>query len=186
MAKVKNSPKKHWYVVRAVSGQENKIKGYIEQEIARLNLEDFIEEVLVPTEKVIQIRNGKKVNKERVYFPGYVMIKAHLGGEIPHTIKSINGVIGFLGEVKGGDPVPLRKSEVNRMLGKVDELAVKSDGVAIPFTTGETIKVIDGPFNGFNGTVEKINEDKRKLEVMVKIFGRKTPLELSYMQVEKI
>lgn len=183
MAEVKD---KKWYVVRAVSGQENKVKEYIEREISHQGLEDFVDQVLVPTEKVIQIRNGKKVNKERVYFPGYVMIQASLEGEIPHIIKSINGVIGFLGETKGGDPVPLRKSEVNRMLGKVDELSVKADNVAIPFTIGETIKVIDGPFNGFNGTVEKINEEKRKLEVMVKIFGRKTPLELSYMQVEKI
>jgi len=177
---------KKWYVVRAVSGQENKVKDYIEKEIEYLGLQDAIDQVLVPTEKVIQIRNGKKVNKERVYFPGYVMIQANIGGEIPHIIKGINGVIGFLGETKGGDPVPLRKSEVNRMLGKVDELSVKADNVAIPFTIGETIKVIDGPFNGFNGTVEKINEEKRKLEVMVKIFGRKTPLELSYMQVEKV
>jgi len=177
---------KKWYVVRSVSGQENKIKDYIEKEIAHQGLEDYVEDILVPTEKVIQVRNGKKINKERVYFPGYVMVKANLGGEIPHIIKGINGVIGFLGETKGGDPVPLRRSEVNRMLGKVDELAVKTDNVAIPYTVGETIKVIDGPFNGFNGTVEKVNEEKRKLEVMVKIFGRKTPLELSYMQVEKV
>ncbi|HET8837691.1 MAG TPA: transcription termination/antitermination protein NusG [Flavobacteriaceae bacterium] len=177
---------KKWYVVRSVSGQENKIKDYIEKEISYQGLEDFIEQILVPTEKVVQVRNGKKINKERVYFPGYIMIQANLGGEIPHIIKGINGVIGFLGETKGGDPVPLRKSEVNRMLGKVDELSVKTENVAIPFTIGETIKVIDGPFNGFNGTVEKINEEKRKLEIMVKIFGRKTPLELSYMQVEKI
>lgn len=177
---------KKWYVVRAVSGQENKVKTYIESEISRLGLEDYVEEVLVPTEKVIQIRNGKKINKERVYFPGYIMVKANLAGEVTHVIKSVTNVIGFLGEVKGGDPVPLRQSEVNRMLGKVDELAVKTDNVAIPFTLGETVKVIDGPFNGFNGSVEKINEEKRKLEVMVKIFGRKTPLELSYMQVEKV
>ncbi len=180
-----NSAKK-WYVVRSVSGQENKIKTYIDNEIKRLELEDYIEQVLVPIEKVIQIRDGKKYNKERVYFPGYIMIHANLSGEIPHIIKSINGVIGFLGETKGGDPVPLRQNEVNRMLGKVDELSVKGDSVNIPFLTGETVKVIDGPFNGFNGTVEKINEEKRKLEVMVKIFGRKTPLELSYMQVEKV
>ncbi|WP_034921420.1 transcription termination/antitermination protein NusG [Gillisia sp. CAL575] len=183
MAEVKD---KKWYVVRAVSGQENKVKEYIEREISHHGLEDFIGEVLVPTEKVIQIRNGKKISKERVYFPGYIMVLANLGGEIPHIIKTINGVIGFLGETKGGDPVPLRRAEVNRMLGKVDELSVKADNVAIPFTINETIKVIDGPFNGFNGTVEKINEEKRKLEVMVKIFGRKTPLELSYMQVEKV
>jgi transcriptional antiterminator NusG len=177
---------KKWYVVRAVSGQENKIKSYIESDIARLGLSDFVEEVLVPTEKVIQIRNGKKVNKERNYFPGYIMIKANLSGEVPHIIRSITNVIGFLGETKGGEPVPLRKAEVNRMLGKVDELSVQSENVVIPFKIGETIKVIDGPFNGFNGNIEKVNEEKRKLEVMVKIFGRKTPLELSYMQVEKV
>ena len=177
---------KKWYVVRAVSGQENKIKSYIQSDIARLGLSDFVEEVLVPTEKVIQIRNGKKVNKERNYFPGYIMIKANLSGEVPHIIRSITNVIGFLGETKGGDPVPLRTSEVNLMLGKVDELSVQTENVAIPFKLGETIKVIDGPFNGFNGIIEKVNEEKRKLEVMVKIFGRKTPLELSYMQVEKV
>jgi len=181
------SSDKKWYVVRAVSGQENKIKTYIENEIARLGLEDFVDQVLVPTEKVVQIRNGKKINKEKVYFPGYIMIQANLSGEIPHIIKSITNVIGFLGETKGGDPVPLRQSEVNRMLGKVDELNVDADAnVVIPFSVGETVKVIDGPFNGFDGTIEKINEEKRKLEVMVKIFGRKTPLELSYMQVDKI
>lgn len=177
---------KKWYVVRAIGGQENKVKNYIENEIARLNLADYIDQVLVPTEKVIQVRDGKKINKERVYFPGYIMIKANLSGEIPHTIKSVPGVIGFLGEVKGGDPVPLRKSEVNRMLGKVDELAIQNENVVIPYVVGETVKVVDGPFNGFDGSIEKINEEKRKLEVMVKIFGRKTPLELSYMQVEKV
>ena len=177
---------KKWYVVRAIGGQENKVKTYIENEVARLGLSDYVDQVLVPTEKVIQIRKGKKVNKERVYFPGYIMIEAYLSGELPHVIKSVTGVIGFLGETKGGDPVPLRKSEVNRMLGKVDELAVQNENVAIPYIKGETVKVIDGPFNGFDGTIEKINEEKRKLEVMVKIFGRKTPLELSYMQVEKI
>lgn len=177
---------KKWYVVRAVSGQENKVKNYIETEINRLGLSDYVSQVLVPTEKVVQVKDGKKISKEKVYFPGYIMVEANLTGEIPHIIKSITNVIGFLGETKGGDAVPLRQSEVNRMLGKVDELAVNSDNVAIPFTSGETVKVIDGPFNGFNGTIEKINEEKRKLEVMVKIFGRKTPLELSFMQVEKV
>lgn len=180
-----NSVKK-WYVVRAVSGQENKVKAYIETEINRLGMSDYISQVLVPTEKVVQVRDGKKISKDKVYFPGYVMIEANLVGEIPHIIKSITGVIGFLGEVKGGDPVPLRLSEVNRMLGKVDELAVNVDSQSIPFKVNETVKVIDGPFNGFNGTIEKINEEKRKLEVMVKIFGRRTPLELSFMQVEKV
>ena len=177
---------KKWQGVRAVSGQENKISGYIQSEVERQGLSDYLEDVLVPTEKVVQIRNGKKIQKERTYFPGYIMIKANLGGEMVHVIRSITNVIGFLGETKGGDPVPLRKSEVNRMLGKVDELSLNADDVAIPFVLGETVKVVDGPFNGFNGTIEKINEEKRKLEVMVKIFGRRTPLELSYLQVEKI
>jgi transcriptional antiterminator NusG len=177
---------KKWYVVRAVSGQENKIKAYIEQEVNRVGMGDYISQVLVPTEKVVSIKDGKKVSKDKVYFPGYVMIEANLTGEIPHIIKSITGVIGFLGETKGGEPVPLRMAEVNRMLGRVDELSVTTENVNIPYSIDETVKVIDGPFNGFNGTIEKINEEKRKLEVMVKIFGRKTPLELSFMQVEKV
>ena len=155
-------------------------------EITRMGYDKLVEDILVPTEKIVQIRNGKKISKERTYFPGYIMIKANLSGEVPHIIKSVTNVIGFLGETKGGEPVPLRQQEVNRMLGKVDELALATEHVAIPFTVGENIKVIDGPFNGFTGAIEKVNEEKRKLEVMVKIFGRKTPLELSYMQVEKL
>ena len=177
---------KKWYVVRSVSGKESKIKEYIESDITRLGLSDYVEDILVPTEKVVQIRNGKKVSKEKNYFPGYIMIKANLSGEVPHIIRSITNVIGFLGETKGGEPIPLIPSEVNRLLGKVDELSEQTENILIPFKIGETIKVIDGPFNGFNGSIEKVNEEKRKLEVMVKIFGRKTPLELSYMQVEKI
>jgi transcriptional antiterminator NusG len=174
-----------WYVVRAASGQENKVKHYIELEMGREDSQD-INQVLVPTEKVYQLRQGKKVQKEKVFFSGYVFVEANLVGEVAHTIKSIPGVIGFLSETRGGDPVPLRKSEVRRMLGQVDEMEESNHNVNIPYIVGETIKVIDGPFNGFNGTIEKIHEEKRKLEVMVKIFGRKTPLELSYMQVEKV
>ena len=177
---------KKWYVVRAISGQENKIKTFIDNEVKRLNLSNFVEEVIVPTQKVVQIRNGKKVSKEKVYFPGYIMVKANLTGEIPHILRSFPHILGFFGETKGGDPIPLRPTEVSRMLGKVDELAMEGENIAIPFTVGENIKVIDGPFNGFNGNIEKVIEEKRKLEVMVKIFGRKTPLELSYMQVEEI
>jgi transcriptional antiterminator NusG len=182
-----NNSENKWYVVRAVSGQENKIKAYIENEISRLGMDSFVEEILVPQEKVVQIRKGKKVTKDKTYFPGYIMIKANLSGEIPHIIKSITNVIGFLGETKGGEPIPMRQAEVNRMLGKVDELSLQDESdIIIPFIHGENVKVIDGPFNGFDATIEKINEEKRKLEVMVKIFGRKTPLELSYMQVEKL
>ena len=177
---------KKWYVIRSVTGQETKVKEYIMTELTRVGLDKQVEDILVPTEKVIQIRQGKKVQKEKTYFPGYIMIKADLSGEIPHVIKSVTNVIGFLGETKGGEPVPLRPSEVNRLLGKVDELELSKEHAAIPYTVGENIKVVDGPFNGFTGTIEHVNEEKRKLQVMVKIFGRKTPLELSYMQVEKI
>src|SRR5699024_11285993 len=137
----KKSDQKKWYVVRSISGSENKIKDYIEKEISYQGLDDYVEQILVPTEKVIQVRNGKKINKERVYFPGYIMVQANLKGEVPHVIKGINGVIGFLGETKGGDPVPMREAEVNRMLGKVDELSVQEGQVDIPFIVGETIKV---------------------------------------------
>ncbi len=177
---------KKWYVIRAVTGQEVKIKDYILTEVTRVGLDKQIEEMLVPTEKVVQIRKGKKVAKEKTYFPGYIMMKADISGEILHVIKSVTNVLGFLGETKGGEPIPLRQSEVNRMLGKVDELAISGEQINIPFSVGESVKVIDGPFNGFTGSIDVVNEEKRKLEVMVKIFGRKTPLELSYMQVEKL
>ncbi|MDY3548116.1 transcription termination/antitermination protein NusG [Riemerella anatipestifer] len=175
-----------WYVLKAVSGQENKVKNYIENEIQRFKLEDFVSQIVIPMEKTIQMRNGKKVQKEKPYYPGYLMVEANLTGEVPHIIKNIPGVISFLSLTKGGDPVPMRKSEVNRMLGRMDELSQFATDVDIPYVVGESVKVIDGPFNGFNGTVEKILEDKKKLEVMVLIFGRKTPLELNYMQVEKM
>ncbi|MDF1675804.1 MAG: transcription termination/antitermination protein NusG [Vicingaceae bacterium] len=176
---------KKWYVVRAISGKENKIKKYIEDEILRNGLSNNLSQILIPTEKIFQIRNGKRISKERNFFPGYILIEADLSGEMPHVIRNVNGVIGFLGAEKGGDPLPVRVSEVNRILGKVDELADSEEEMTIPFVVGENIKVIDGPFNGFTGTIEKINEEKRKLEVMVKIFGRKQPLELSFLQVEK-
>jgi len=179
------SSDKKWYVVRAISGKEGKVKDLIELEIKRNNLENHVNQVLIPKEKVFQIRNGKKISKERNFFPGYVMIEADLVGEVPHLIRGVNNVIGFLGAEKGGNPVPLRPSEVMRILGKVDELAESEEELNIPYVVGENVKVIDGPFNNFNGIIEEINEEKKKLKVMVKIFGRKTPLELGYMQVEK-
>lgn len=176
---------KKWYVVRAVSGKEKKVREYIESEINRMGINDHVSQVLIPTEKIYQIRNGKKVSKERSFFPGYILIEAALTGEISHAIKNLPNVIGFLGAEKGGDPVPLRAAEVNRILGKVDEMVENGEDVVIPFIVGEPVKVIDGPFNNFTGIIEEINEEKKKLKVMVKIFGRKTPLELNYMQVEK-
>ena len=176
---------KKWYVIRAISGKEKKVKELIDMEVSRSNMGSYIAQVLIPTEKFYQIREGKKVSKERNFFPGYVLLEADLTGEIAHTLKQMPNVIGFLGSEKGGDPVPLRQSEVNRILGTVDELAETEEANYNPYHVGETVKVIDGPFNGFNGVIEEINEDKKKLKVMVKIFGRKTPLEFSFMQVEK-
>lgn len=177
--------KKRWYVIRAISGKEKKVKELLELEVERNNLTEFVNQILIPTEKVYQIRNGKKISKEKAYLPGYVLIECALVGEVEHTIKSMNNVIGFLGGEKGGDPLPMRQTEVNRILGKVDELSDTDAEMDIPFVVGESVKVTDGPFNNFNGIIEEVNEEKKKLKVMVKIFGRKTPLELSYLQVEK-
>ena len=176
---------KKWFVVRAVSGKERKVKEQLELEISRQKLSDYVGQILIPTEKVFQIRNGKKINKEKTYLPGYVLVEAALIGEVQHVIKGITNVIGFLGGKKGGEPIPMRLSEVTRILGKVDELSETEEELRIPFTIGEAVKVIDGPFNNFSGVVDEINEEKKKLKVMVKIFGRKNLLELSYMQVEK-
>jgi len=175
---------KKWYVLRAIGGKEKKVKEYLDNEIARRNLQDYITQVLIPTEKVYQIRSGKKVSKERTSFQGYVIVEAALVGEVPHILRNIPNVLGFLGS-QSGEPIPMRKAEINRILGKVDELAASEEELNVPFVVGETVKVIDGPFNSFTGVIEEVNEEKRKLKVMVKIFGRKTPLELSFMQVEK-
>ncbi|WP_372751724.1 transcription termination/antitermination protein NusG [Labilibaculum sp.] len=174
-----------WYVLRTVGGKEKKVKEYIDSEISNLGLQEYVSQVLIPTERVFQVRNGKKISKERVFLPGYILVEAALVGEIPHILRGVTNVIGFLGDTKGGDPTPMRMSEVNRILGKVDELSNKDEEISIPYFVGEMIKVTDGPFNGFTGVIEEVNAEKKKLKVMVKIFGRKTPLELSFMQVEK-
>ena len=176
---------KKWYVLRAISGKEKKVKEYIESEISRLKIEDYISQILIPTEKVYQVRKGKKISKERSFYPGYVLIEAALVGEIPHILLAVPNVISFVGTNRGKVPVPLREKEINRILGKVDELLETDEALSTPFIIGESVKVTDGPFNDFTGTIEEINTEKKKLKVMVKIFGRKTPLELGFMQVEK-
>ncbi len=173
-----------WYVVRAVSGKEKKVKQYIEAEINRLGISHIVPQVLIPMEKYYQMRDGKKIAKERNYYPGYVLIEVALDSEVEHLIKNINSVIGFLGD-KEGNAIPLRPAEVNRILGKVDEMSEQAESVNVPYYVGESVKVTDGPFNGFTGEIEEVNEERKKLKVMVKVFGRKTPLELNYMQVEK-
>lgn len=176
---------KKWFVLRVLSGKERKLKEYIENEIEHSGWSHIVTQVLVPTEKVYKIRKGKKVIQERNFFPGYVLLEADekkMSGDILQTIRSFTGVINFLG---GNQPVPLRQSEVNRILGKVDEMSEVGENINEPFIIGETIKIIDGPFNDFFGNIEEIYDEKKKLKVIVKIFGRRTPVELNFMQVEK-
>jgi transcriptional antiterminator NusG len=173
----------YWYVVRAISGQEKKVAKYIESELEHAKLKHFVPQILIPMEKVYQIKNGKKIAKDKNFFPGYILIHANLVGEVAPTIKSVNGVVGFLGA--NNQPVPLRQSEITRILGSVDEISENNEEKIEPYIVGEHVKVNDGPFSGFSGVIEEANEEKKKLKVMVKIFGRKTPLELNYNQVEK-
>ena len=175
--------RKEWYVLRAISGKEGKVKEYLDAEIKNTNMKDFVFQVLIPTEKTVHVRNGKKVTSERSLFPGYVLIEAILLGEIAHRLRNIPNVIGFLG---GNDkPVPLRQSEVNRILGAVDELQEIESDLKLSFMVGETVKVNHGPFSGFFGEIKEVNAEKKKLKVSVKIFGRDTLLELGYLQVDK-
>ncbi len=180
---------KQWYVVRAIGGKEGKVKELLEAEIRRSHLEEYISQVLIPTEKVYTIRNGKKVSKEKVSYLGYVLVEAHLKEQIPYIIRNIPNVLGFLGDTKEDSrkmiATPLRPQEVSRILGRVDELSESDEEQEIPFVVGETVKVTDGPFSSFQGTIESVNNEARKLTVSVKIFGRKTPMELSFTQVEK-
>ncbi|WP_083732930.1 transcription termination/antitermination protein NusG [Spirosoma montaniterrae] len=180
----------HWYVIRAVSGQEKKIKSYLDNEIIRQKLDEVVPQVLIPAEKVYEVRNGKKRVREKSFFPGYILISADLANNRAlDMILNMPGVLGFLGNSQVGTtskmPVPLRQSEVNRILGKVDEEAQEVATPTVAFHRGENVKVIDGPFSSFIGSVEEVFDDRKKLNVVVKIFGRNTPVELSYAQVEK-
>ena len=176
-----------WYVLRVVSGKERKVKEYLDKEISRGGWSEVVKQVFLPVEKVYKVQNGKKVMRERNYYPGYVMVEVldgKLSDDLKDTIRNTNSVIHFLGKE---NPIALRKVEVNKMLGKMDEMAeVGGVSMSEPFIVGETIKIIEGPFNDFNGVIEDVNEEKKKVKVSVKIFGRSQPVELSFMQIEKI
>jgi transcriptional antiterminator NusG len=187
------APDTKWYVLRVVSGKEKKIKEYLDKDIVRNGWTNIIKQVFLPMEKVYKVQNGKKVMREKNYFPGYVMMevvdnKATIADDIVMHISNITNVMHFLTDGKGskGNIISLRKSEVNKMLGKVDEMNDMGGSISEPFILGETIKIIEGPFNDFNGVIEEVNEEKKKLKVTVKIFGRSTPVELNFMQVEKL
>ena len=188
---------KKWYVLRAAGGKEKKAKEYLEKEIERCGLHDLVSQVLVPTEKVYRIRDGKRICTERLFYPGYVLIEAELTGELQYIIRNeVPHMSGFLTEKRdvkrdGGKvqeeklPIPLRDDEVKRILGEQDEMASTEAETVIDYKVGEAVKITDGPFSGFDGTVEEIVEDRSKLKVMVMIFGRKTILELNFTQVTK-
>ncbi|NDC40968.1 MAG: transcription termination/antitermination factor NusG [Chitinophagia bacterium] len=175
-----------WYVLRVVSGKEKKIKESIDREVKINGWGKSVLQVLSPMEKIFKVQNGKKVLREKTMYPGYILLEAvdkELTGDIIHTIANVTNVIHFLGKEH---PTALRKSEVNKMFGKMDEVSEQGIAYAEPYIMGETVKIVDGPFNDFNGVVEEVNEEKKKLKVVVKIFGRATPVELNYAQVEKL
>jgi transcriptional antiterminator NusG len=177
---------KKWYVLRVISGKERKLREYIELHVSRAGWNDVISGVLVPTEKIYKIKNGKKVISEKISLPGYILLEATEGKMTPdmmQTISGITNVIDFLGKE---NPVALRKNEINRILGKMDEMSEEGVSMSEPFIIGETVKITDGPFNDFLGNIDEVYEDKKKLKVIVKIFGRKTPVELNFVQVEKV
>ena len=175
--------KRNWYVLRAVSGKEAKVKEYIEAELKHNELlSKYVFQVFIPTEKHATLRNGKRVVKEKIALPGYVLIEAELKGDTAHTLRFMPNVLGFLGGLD--HPTPVKQSDINRMFGSAEESEIV-DEVSIPYIVNDTVKVTDGPFSGFTGVIEEVNTEKHKLKVMVKIFGRKTPLELSFMQVTK-
>ncbi len=188
---VQQAAESKWYVLRVVSGKERKVKEYLDKDISRNGWTEVVKQVFLPMEKVYKVQNGKKVMREKNYFPGYVMIEVtdgKLTDDMVQYISNISNVMHFLTDGKGskGNIISLRKAEVNKMLGKVDEMNDQGVTISEPFIIGETIKIIEGPFNDFNGVIEEVNDEKKKLKVTVKIFGRSTPVELNYMQVEKL
>ena len=173
-----------WYVLRAVSGKEAKVKEYLEALMKHNDvLASHVGQILLPTEKYAQLRNGKRIVKEKLFLPGYVLVEANLQGEVAHTLRFMPNVLGFLGGLD--KPTPVRQSDINRILGTAEEAVIRTEEIAIPYTVDEAVKVTDGPFSGFSGVIEEVNAEKHSLKVAVKIFGRKTPLELSFNQVEK-
>ena len=173
-----------WYVLRAVSGKEAKVKEYLEALMKHDKLlQANVGQILLPTEKYAQLRNGKRVVKEKLFLPGYVLVECNLQNDIAHTLRFTPNVLGFLGGMD--NPSPVRQADINRILGSAEETAIRTEEVNVPFCVDESVKVTDGPFSGFSGVIEEVNVEKHKLKVNVKIFGRKTPLELSFNQVEK-
>ena len=171
-----------WYAIRVQSNKEDHVKRTLERKIETHGLQELVHQVLVPTEKVVEVRRGRKVDAERKFFPGYVLVRMDMNDESWHLVKNTPKVTGFLGG--GGKPVPISEGEANRILHQVQE-GVERPKTTITFEVGETVRVSDGPFTSFNGLVEDVDEERERLKVAVSIFGRATPVELEYTQVEK-
>ena len=174
---------KNWYIVQSHSNFENKVAKLIREESEKLKMIDKIEEIIVPTHDITEVRRGKRVQKKKKYFPGYVLIKSEMNNELYHMIKNLKKVSGFLGSK--GIPAPVSENEINKILGQIKDGVVQPKS-AIDYSIGEKVQVIDGPFASFNGMIEDIDEEKLRLKVSVSIFGRPTPVDLEYNQVEKV
>ncbi len=172
---------KKWYTLRVISGQENKVKAHLENAIQFKNMEEEFGRVVVPSEPVLEMRNGKKRLKNRVFFPGYVLIEMNYNTRTAHLVQETPGVIGFVGP--RNNPEEVKPAEVEAVLRKVERQETDIEKVEVPFRVGDLIRVVDGPFADFTGVVEEINEEKKKLKVSVSIFGRPTPVELDFLQV---
>ena len=174
---------KNWYIVQSHSNFENKVAKLIKEEAEKLNFSEKIEEIIVPTHDITEVKRGKRVQRKKKYFPGYVLIKSEMDNDLYHVIKNIKKVSGFLGSK--GVPVPVSDKEIEKILGQIKD-GVAQPKSAIDYAIGEKVQVIDGPFASFNGLIEDIDEDKSRLKVSVSIFGRPTPVDLEYNQVEKV
>ena len=173
---------KNWYIVQSHSSFENKVAQEIKEEATKANLSDKIEEIIVPTHDITEVKRGKRVQRKKKYFPGYVLLKSEMDNTIYHMIKNLKKVSGFLGTK--GTPIPVSEKEIEKILGQIKDGVVQPKS-GVEYNVGEKVQVIDGPFASFNGMVEEIDEDKSRLKVSVSIFGRPTPVELEYNQVEK-
>ena len=174
---------KNWYIVQSHSNFENKVAKLIKEEADKSKVSDKIEEIIVPTHDITEVRRGKRVQRKKKYFPGYVLIKSEMDNNLYHMIKNIKKVSGFLGSK--GIPVPVSDKEIEKILGQIKD-GVAQPKSAIEYTIGEKVQVIDGPFASFNGLIEDVDEEKSRLKVSVSIFGRPTPVDLEYNQVEKV
>ena len=173
---------KNWYIIQSHSSFENKVAQEIKEEVEKANLSDKIEEIIVPTHDITEVKRGKRVQRKKKYFPGYVLLKSEMDNTIYHLIKNLKKVSGFLGSK--GTPIPVSEKEIEKILGQIKDGVVQPKS-GIEYNVGERVQVIDGPFASFSGLVEDIDEDKLRLKVSVSIFGRPTPVDLEYSQVEK-